>query len=208
MGHDTAVTDLRKLFKRELFEIPTADYIEQLRSESDRSAIVLLAGYIESHLAAELKDRMPTLNSDEMTRIFDFNGPLGSFSAKIFMAQAMGIIDRPLRRKLDLIREMRNVAAHAHVSVNFETPEIRTAALEHFDPDLRKLFEIFGKDSVRRGFQYICAYYVMVISGAPTPNPKQFMADVLRKHLPEMRALLDKWQPPLSEDRTGPDQKD
>lgn len=104
--------------------------------------IILNAAVLETYLVGKLKQLMPTLNSDEVDRLFGFDGPCGSFSSRIRMSQALGIIDRPTRRKLDLIRELRNVAAHAHPVIGFDTAEIRDT--------LVALFSEKDRDAVRR----------------------------------------------------------
>lgn len=202
MSYESVLADLRKMLKQDLFELPPEEYLEQIRAESDRAAIILWAAYIESHIVVELRKRMPSLNADETARIFDFNGPLGSFSSRIWMGQALGLYERAVRRQLDIVREMRNVAAHAHPSVTFTTPEIKAAAISLFEPDLRRFFDLFKGDAVRRGFQYICAHITMIIIGTPPAHgPREMMAEILQRNLHEIKSSRGKQQTPSRQDR-------
>jgi DNA-binding MltR family transcriptional regulator len=69
---------------------------------------------------------MVSLSIEERDRLFTGTGPLSSFSTKIQLAYAMGIIGKKVRHDLDTIREMRNAMAHASKQINFETKEIVT----------------------------------------------------------------------------------
>ena len=57
-------------------------------------------------------------------RLFDNNGPLGTFSAKIDFARVLDLIDAQTYRNLHAIRGMRNVFAHAEEPVRFKSPEV------------------------------------------------------------------------------------
>lgn len=100
--------------------------VQNVTGESDRGAVILAATSIEDMLEWAILARMPGLLKDSSFRdtFFGVNGPAGTFSSKITMAYAMGIIDAPMRKLLDLIREMRNCCAHARQEVTFSTPEL------------------------------------------------------------------------------------
>lgn len=97
--------------------------------ESDRGAIILVATGIEDMLEDRILQKLPALKEDEATRkrMFERDGQLASFSKKNEMAYAMGIIDAEYRDKIDLIREIRNVCAHARKPVTMENPSLRAA---------------------------------------------------------------------------------
>lgn len=87
---------------------------------------------LEEFLVERIKRLMPGINSEESARLFSYEGPIGSFSNRIRMAQALGVIDRTTRRKFEMIKEIRNVAAHCHARLTFGTPEIRDAVASLF----------------------------------------------------------------------------
>lgn len=190
------LADLRKLIDHDLFEIPPVEHLQTLRGESDRASIILLAGMIESYLVARLRDKMPTLNSDETTRVFGFNGPIGTFSGRIWVAQALGIINRQIRRQLDIIREMRNVAAHAHPNVTFTTPQIKAATVQLFRPDVRPAFEFFEDSAIRKAFEVMCGHIVMTLTGQPSDDPNEMTLEIVRREAARLRASPERPQKP------------
>lgn len=186
MSYESISTDLRTLLKRELFEISPSDHIHQLDNESDRAFIILNAAMLERFLVSELTGKLPGVNADERARIFNFAGPCGSFSSRIQMAQALEVIDRSTRRRLDLVREMRNVCAHAHPDITFETPEIK-AAVWHIlgaRPDVQ---EHASHLVTRTYFRTLCLILMMAITAK---------TDVAGKALAEFRASVNDVPPP------------
>ncbi len=89
--------------------------VADLHNESDRGAIILASTSIEDMLEYEIFKRLPGLFKDDAMRrkIFESDGLLASFSKKIEMAYALGIIDGDYKKKIDLIREIRNACAHS-----------------------------------------------------------------------------------------------
>ena len=85
----------------------------ELDNETDRGAVILAAAAFEDKLTARILHEFQPLNSREKADLFDFDRPLGSFSAKIRIAHAMGILDRPLKRIAEVVRVMRNACAHS-----------------------------------------------------------------------------------------------
>ncbi|MEO9611710.1 MAG: MltR family transcriptional regulator [Nitratireductor sp.] len=53
-------------------------------------------------------------------KLFEFKGPLGTFSAKIDMAYAVGAISQDAHRTLHILRDIRNAFAHATDEMDFE----------------------------------------------------------------------------------------
>jgi hypothetical protein len=85
--------------------------------------VLLLGAFVERELEAALKSRMAKLQKRELKFIFD-PGPLQSFDAKIKIAQALSIIGHAGVIELDIVRQIRNICAHAIHEVSFKTPEI------------------------------------------------------------------------------------
>ena len=104
-------------------------YITSLNGENDRGVIILQASTLELLLDGAIKRMWPHLNSDEKDRLFGYNGPIGSFSNKIKIANGMGLISREIASKFDLIREMRNACAHSREPVSFQAEPIFDAVI-------------------------------------------------------------------------------
>ena len=160
MSYESVITALKDLLRRDLLKMDPKEHRSRVDEESDRANIILQSAVLERFILFRLDQQMPSINSDERTAIFQFEGPCGSFSSRIKMAQALGIIDRKLRRRLDLIREMRNVAAHAHPDINFETSEIREAVINLCGEKNRDVIESMPRKDVRGMFH--AAIYSMM----------------------------------------------
>jgi hypothetical protein len=145
-------------------------HIPHIKNESDRASIILHASLLENIVLERLKDFMPSLNADEKARIFGFEGPCGSFSNRLRMAHALEAIDRATRRKLEIIKEMRNVAAHANAEVTFDTPEIRQATIELFDIKLRGPLAKLRREAIRYLFEKVCVRACRVVADQRMPT--------------------------------------
>lgn len=173
VGHEAIKSALKRLIKRER----TADlqeHVQHLHGESDRAMIILEAAYLEDAILEELMRRMPSLNSAERARIFDVQGPAGTMSARIWLAQGLGIINRQRRRQFETIKEMRNAAAHAQGPVSFDVPEIRDGTLSLLDLEHQPEFQDASRAELRAVF--ITAIEVfrgeMVLFHKPRLHPK------------------------------------
>ena len=126
IGREKVIRDLKAMSKPIDWLSPDAveGYIASLNGENDRGTIILQGSTLELLLDAAVKRQMPHLNKDESERLFGFNGPISSFSNKIRIANALGIISRQIALKFDLIREMRNACAHSREPVSFQSHQI------------------------------------------------------------------------------------
>lgn len=98
--------------------------MKDLSTQNPRSAAIVAAAYLEDVVRLTLLTKMVSLSNSEDDSIFTGSAPLSSFSAKIQMLYALGIIGKKVRHDLDAVREIRNVFAHAKVSFDFDTPLI------------------------------------------------------------------------------------
>lgn len=87
-------------------------YMEVLSEESDRGAVLVTASILDDVLLSLLSARLVECKSAKKL-IEGFNAPLGTFSARIAAARALGIITEEWRRELDLLRDVRNGLAHS-----------------------------------------------------------------------------------------------
>lgn len=82
-----------------------------LEIESDRAAVVLAVSGLDLMLT-ELLDEFLIEDAQTRRRLYDNNGALGTFSSKIALAFALGLLSAGERRDLDLVRAIRNEFAH------------------------------------------------------------------------------------------------
>jgi hypothetical protein len=99
---------------------------ELYNSGSDRATVVMFGALVETHLERLLISKMrDDLNSKDKRQLFEYEGALGTFSAKIIVAYALKLIGPISRFDLDLVRFLRNEFAHSRVPFDFKTPEVR-----------------------------------------------------------------------------------
>jgi DNA-binding MltR family transcriptional regulator len=84
------------------------------------SGIVLsMAAILDNTLERVLRKTLKPLPNKLYKRLFESFGPLGSFSNKILMARALGIITNEIYQELEKIREIRNIFAHSNARQSF-----------------------------------------------------------------------------------------
>lgn len=147
MNRENIIAGLKRLNRQDLITFNPKEHAAHMLAEGDRAAIILFASSIEGTLTWLLKEKMPSLNGEEAERVFNFQGPCGSFSSRIQMAHALGIIDRSTRKQIELIKEMRNAAAHSFSPIRYDTPEIHAAIASFFPSRARK--DVMSWDHLR-----------------------------------------------------------
>ena len=103
----------------------TDDTLENMVVELGRAGHAAHALYVASNLEVSLEDLlalyMPNLSNTLKEKLFVGYGPLSSFSAKIDIAYALGLIPASLRRDLHAIRDIRNAFAHTTERLHFDS---------------------------------------------------------------------------------------
>ncbi|MEJ0012425.1 MAG: MltR family transcriptional regulator [Bauldia sp.] len=104
-------------------------FLEQLNKESPRGAVLISAGYLEEQLRRTLLAFMRDVpTAGELTD--GSNAPLGTLSARIAAAFALGLIDDREHHDLNIIRKVRNEFAHSiHASFDDQSISDRCANL-------------------------------------------------------------------------------
>jgi hypothetical protein len=112
----------------------------EMDGASPRATILVGASLLEYALEELLRNSLrPPASNIEAEAIFSFNGVLGTFSDKIWMAYFMGIIGPATRSDIDIVRAIRNECAHNMNVVTFEMPAIRDRCLSMSDKRTNKL---------------------------------------------------------------------
>lgn len=86
--------------------------------------VLTFAAVLEEELRAALDSHMAHKSNKMSEKLYDQSGPLATFSAKIKVAHAFGVIPSDLAAELDKIRNIRNRFAHTREAISFQTPEI------------------------------------------------------------------------------------
>jgi len=124
-------------------------FADQFAKESDRAKVILSASMLETALDNLIRARLVPTPSSEDSLLDGAYAPLSSFSAKIDMANRLGLVSTKFARDLHLIRRIRNEFAHDIESCDFGDTAIhnrcmelaRSSALGKRDPDLRESYE-------------------------------------------------------------------
>jgi hypothetical protein len=104
-----------------------AAILEELKSQTDRGTAIIAAAVLDDVLNQLLTARLIKLGSDRHDSLFSrTNAPLSSFSSKIEMCFALGVLSNEARLALHLIRDVRNEFAHRIEQIKFDHPAVAT----------------------------------------------------------------------------------
>jgi len=175
---------LRHLIKERVSQADLPALFGELRDMHDRAAGILAATLLESSLEELLTSQMIRLSRDDFDQLFSGDAPLSSFSAKIRIARAFKMVHKSTASELIIVKEIRNVFAHAQVSVSFETPVIAqqitrlTTVDELKDPmwdDVRgetgKIYKLLRTDTPRMKYLSNCVFHMFTFRFFGPPDP-------------------------------------
>lgn len=95
-----------------------------LRNESDRGAALMTAAYIDDRLKGLIEARL-VADKKVVRHVFEFQGALGSFSARTDFAYLLGLIPKNVAQEVHRIRKIRNRFAHEAGLLTFESEAIK-----------------------------------------------------------------------------------
>lgn len=169
----------------EIIEFRTA-----LSQETDRGCALMAASYLDQELRSLIYSNLAE-DKDIEKQLFEGNGALATFSSRIAMAYAMGLISPAVRRDLNLVRKIRNIFGHDAKPIDFTDPAIACRCRE-----LYFRYESLEKPP-RRFFENaamgIAAHVHMMILRAvrPTPPDDARIDDKIREeHVRKMEDLF------------------
>lgn len=151
---------LRAYYNISMLSQDPAVMARDLQRESDRAMVVVGASLLEDGLREMIRTKFRVMNGEKLKslRIFDHDGPIGSFSKKITMGYALGLIDEQTVKELTDIREMRNACAHSFRPIDFATPELANVCKRLFSTD-ENLFKMeAGGDLAKMRLGFVTAF--------------------------------------------------
>jgi DNA-binding MltR family transcriptional regulator len=156
----------------------------------DRTCAIILGAMLDNSLERLLLLYMEPLSKDERERLLYGGGPLGSFSAKIQIAAAFGLIGPKTKHDLNILNEVRNVFGHAAHGVTFRNRAIKSRlACLHAQPVLDMVMRAFKRDPIRK---YDTTRGRFLLSGASFVNTIDEACENKRpKRLERAVVLLD-----------------
>lgn len=143
---------LKSLNKRPPSEDEIQTILASIKADkNDRGVALTLCSAVETALYQFIDSWIvPELNSEEKSHLFSGDAPLGTFSSRIRIAYAFGLIDRDVHKSLHHLREIRNAFAHTMAPISFETPEVAKAC-ELLTLGQKRRLTLTGLSSVGRG---------------------------------------------------------
>lgn len=94
----------------------------------DRAAAIVFGSMLEHALEVSITATLyGTKDSKKHLFSYDEDGVLASFASKISIGYGLGLYERGMRDDLRLIKDIRNVFAHARVRIDFEHAAISAA---------------------------------------------------------------------------------
>ncbi|MCC7699044.1 hypothetical protein [Janthinobacterium sp. EB271-G4-7A] len=100
------------------------DFRTSLTSETDRGSALMAAAFLDDRIKSLLAARL--VDDKKLgRRVFEFNGPLGTFSSRIDFSYLLGLLPKNANRDLHLLRSIRNKFAHIAAPIGFDHPEIK-----------------------------------------------------------------------------------
>ncbi len=106
------------------WQIRQEDLIKLLSQQTDAGNALVIAGLVEDELQKLLLSAMRPLSNTMAAKLFEGYGPLSTFSAKIDISFAFGLIEKDVHGDLRIIKDIRNCFAHTTHFVFFSSPEI------------------------------------------------------------------------------------
>lgn len=106
-----------------------AEFRLSLRAETDRGCALMAGAFLDDQLVLLLR-KVLVDEKALVDTLFDFSSSLGTFSARIDMCYALGIIPRDARRDLHLIRKIRNDFGHVARPLTFDDSRISSRCRE------------------------------------------------------------------------------
>jgi len=101
------------------------DFLNNFNQESDRGAVLSAAAVLEDRLEEIIKTFLRDCKSS-LKLLDGFNAPIGTFSSKILLAHALGLIQDNEFQQIELLRKIRNQFAHTWEYLNFESNTIKS----------------------------------------------------------------------------------
>ena len=105
--------------------------MDSFLDKDDLHTAIIAVSIVEAHLQKLIVSRLHRSDADFTNRLFENRGPLSDFNSKILIAEAFGLLTRPLADELHVLRAIRNTFAHAKMPLSFD--------LRPVESEIRKL---------------------------------------------------------------------
>jgi hypothetical protein len=144
------------------------EFMDEFMNESDRACIILASAEMETRFEL-LFGKFLKANAKLKEDLFNFTGPLGSFSSRVKMAYALGIIAKDFYDLLELFRLIRNKIVHKGTAASLADPDIKVLCskiLQNFrksEKFKRWAFRVEGLTEDQYQFRHALSFIIVMI---------------------------------------------
>ena len=175
MAQKTKHTRAESTNRRSLLGLPKT-VTRQLKNESDRGAILVLAAYLEEILAELV--RAACVDDDTATQLLELHHPAGDFYSKILLCTALALVHAEEARALRRVQTLRNRAAHFDKRLGFDVLFDSSETVDHVASLMESLNCQLGDrdaESVRADFivgcRLLATKLLLRLVAIPRPKP-------------------------------------
>jgi hypothetical protein len=104
------------------------NFRRELTKETDRGCALMAASFLDYELEKLLREKLVG-SKNHLDTLFEFNGPLGTFSSRIRLSYSLGLIPKEIMLDLEIIRKVRNEFGHKYEPIYFDTSGIKDRLL-------------------------------------------------------------------------------
>jgi len=105
--------------EKERIVLETTDFVNQFAAESDRACLIIAVAKIDSILKSILEQfLLPNTTNDDP--LLDSQNFLGTTYSRTLILNRLGLISNEMAKQLNLLRKIRNDAAHITTKTKFD----------------------------------------------------------------------------------------
>ena len=112
------ITRYQRVSHKQIF-----DFESSIKGADDRAAAITLGAIIDTGLERVLRNCMRKMNKTDRENLFE-RGPLSSFSSRLKLSFALGLVGPKTKHDLETINDIRNAFAHSVRKLTFKNRTI------------------------------------------------------------------------------------
>ena len=158
-----------------------SDFAIKLTNESERGAILIGVSKVEVYLESLILKVLPSQEKSYTNKLLNYPGALSSFSGKIELSFAFGILDKATYESLNTLRKIRNDAAHSKEEFSLQKNKKNLEIIYSFEYGFPEIVH-------RLSFDHLIAWKKDIIKkGLADKNllDKFNVEDLWNKHIPD-----------------------
>lgn len=119
----------RPIIPAETLSADSQKLMDVLNDGGDIAAILVATGFIDACLGSILESKLRQGKTSE--KLLDpRGGALGNYAARADLCYVLGFVDEAMFQDIKKISEIRNLLAHSHMALDFNSPEIQKLCKE------------------------------------------------------------------------------